>query len=238
MRRHVIQESKASFAPGGVEGYTEMRVLSLWHYVVRRTGPMLRGFLSFLLLSVSVMVGCVTDLGAPLEPADNAPLLTSDLDEAELTYQEVSEQGIIIGYPAGWEIEAGHTVTYIVPDAEQFPWKRTYSPLDFTILIVTRDSYTNHGNRRTHIPQSAAAVLSDLPTSMTGEMLVPVTSVDAAGRDGAIYLVGNDYRQLYRVVVRVTSSKAVTLTAEGPADKSEEMQSILNAMALHVRPIE
>jgi len=184
------------------------------------------------------MTGCATDPGAPPEHEDNAPLLTSDLDEAELTYQEVSEQGIIIGYPAGWEIEAGHTVTYIAPNAEQFPWKPTYSPLDFTILVVTRDSYTNRGNRRTHIPQSAATVLSDLPTGMTGEMLVPVTSVDAAGRDGAIYLVGNDYKQLYRVVVRVTSSRAVTLTAEGPADKSEEMQSILNAMALNVRPIE
>ena len=126
----------------------------------------------------------------------------------------------------------------IAPDEKQFPWREDFYLSDQRYYLFTRDSYTDRSNRRTHIPQSAAAVLADMPQGMNGEVLQPVTSVDIAGRDGATHLVGNDLRHMYTIVVRVAPHKAVVLTAVGSANKSEEMQSILNAMALNVRPIE
>ena len=197
---------------------------------------MTRLFLGILLMLM--VSGCVTDLGAPLHSEEDTPILSSELDEAHLTFQEIDEQSIVVGYPAGWAINGGEVMVYIAPDENELPWGEDYSLTNPRFYLYAKGSYTNRSNRRTHIPQSAAAVLASIPINMNGKVLQPITSVDVAGRDGATYLVGNDFRHIYTVVVRVTPHKAVVLTAEGPAEESEEMQSILNAMALNVRPIE
>lgn len=181
---------------------------------------------------------CSGSRGAPVTSQEGAPALTTELKSEELAWYESEEHGIVVGYPAGWAITGDELSVYIAPDEEKFLWGSNHTSSDPRYNLSARGSYTNRGNRRAFIPESAAAVAQDYVDKMSHQVIEPVTSVDVNGHDGATALAGNEYYHRYLVVVRVTAYKAVVMVAAGPAEHSEEMQSILNAVALSLHPLE
>jgi hypothetical protein len=69
------------------------------------------------------------------------------------------------------------------------------------------------------------------------QIVMPVKSVDINGRDGVIYLLAPDTRHRYSIILRIADDKVIVLGALGPVSRSEEMQGILNAIALNIQPL-
>lgn len=185
------------------------------------------------------LTACNSGVGAPMLSDSDTPLLTSSVEQTSLIEFESSEQGIAIGYPIDWAIAGGDYMIYIAPNEEDFPWGTDFSLREPSYIVYTMGPYVERGNQRLQIPQPASEIAQAiLDTESESEIINPVTSVSINGKDGAIFLAAKGTQYNYLIVLRIAYQKAVVLAAHGPTEKSLEMQSLLNAIALSIRSLE
>ncbi len=187
----------------------------------------------FAVLFLLIVVGCSNRNGAPINSQPGTPKLETDLAiEAKLKY-ESTEKGVAIYYPQGWVIDEGIISTGIQIDSNNFSQNFSF---------ITRSPYVSRNNRRWQIPQPAIEIAQFIANTMKGEvtMIEPVTAVDINGRDGATFLVEDisTNRHMYVIILRISEDTVIDFNAIGPSDHSEEMKSILSAIALNTQPLD
>jgi hypothetical protein len=190
-----------------------------------------------LLCSLLLLLGC-TGQGAPVASQPNAPPLTSDfVMDKDLVFESV-EYELVLAYPADWTVEDVGSV-YIHPSAADFQQDPGFALMKTSFTFYVTGPYVGRSSERWRIPQPSVEVAREiLNTFSEHEILKPIESVDINGHDGAIFLVARpEETHQYIAVLRIAEHKAVVLGALGPAHRSEEMQAILNAIALNIRPL-
>lgn len=189
-------------------------------------------------LLIFVLISCGTSKGTPNIPQENAVVLDTGIVWDNIQEYKSAKHGIIVGFPSDWVI--GESVFIrLAPSEAEFPWNAEKILEQESYMLHTTGSYAGLRSHRFRIPQSATRVAQFIAGTMSGEIIEPVVAVDINGRDGATFSVTREYdRYQYIIVLRITDEKAVVLDALGPASKSEEMKSILNAIALNIQPLE
>jgi len=195
---------------------------------------MLINFLFLLLL----FAGCSPTRSEPVPSLPGASQLAPTLEASELAEFRSEDKGIIIAYPDGWAVVDSTSFTYLAPDESLFPWKRSFSLAQPMYIINTMGPYVKRGNQQLNIPQPTIEVAQFIADTMDGELVKPVTSVDINGIDGASFLNESTFGHEYVVFLRIANKKVVVLSAHGPVDKSEEMQSVVNTIVLKTHLIE
>lgn len=188
-------------------------------------------------LLILVLVSCSVYQSVPNTPQENAVVLDTDLVWENKQEHESVSHGIAISFPSDWSI-ADSDIIWLAPNESEFLWNTDAILEQESYMIYTTGSYTGIRSHRLRIPQTAASVAQFIANTMSGSLTEPVTPVNINGRDGAIFLVSDGNRHHYTIVLRVTDDKAVILGADGPASRSKEMKSILNAIALNIQPLE
>jgi hemin uptake protein HemP len=199
----------------------------------------------FLLLSLWMMIlmGCDSGSGAPVTSQIDAPILTSDLVlEADHEYKGI-EHSLTFRYPSDWTVDDGGGSVGIIPSDEDFPQNFFLDSGTVHFDFHTMGPYVSRLNQRWRIPQPATEVAQAIANTMKEDTLIePVTAVDINGHDGATFLLEiNDNGYIYHfyiILLRITEDKVVSLSAFGPASRSEEMKTVLNAIALNIEPLE
>jgi hypothetical protein len=183
------------------------------------------------------LTGCAGSVGAPIDSQPGTPKLTTEfVMKKELQFRSV-ENGFLLDYPADWVVE-GEGLIWVTPSETDFPQDHSSVLTEATFTLFTKSPYAGYTSSRRRIPQPASEVAQDIANTMKeSPVIMPVESVDINGRDGAIYLLAPDTRYHYSIVLRVADDKVAVLDALGPSSRSEEMQNILNAIALNIRPL-
>ena len=184
------------------------------------------------------LAGCFRSVGAPIvSPSDN-PKLTTEFVLVKATEFRSIEDGFIFSHPEDWIVQK-HTVVWVTPSEIDFPQDTSAIPTEATFTLFTKSPYTGRISRKWRIPQSASSVAQDIANvTQEWQIIKPVEAVDINGWDGAVYLQApDDTTHLYSIILRIADDKVVVLGALGPASRSEEMQNILNAIALNIRPL-
>ncbi len=184
------------------------------------------------------LVGCIGSVGAPIVSQSGNPKLTTEFVLEQETEFSSTDDGFIFSYPGDWIVQK-HTTIWVTPSEVDFPQDLSSIPNEATFTIFTKSPYTGHISRKWRIPQSASSVAQDIANvTKEWQIIKPVEAVDINGRDGAVFLQApDDTTHLYSIVLRISEDKVVVLGALGPASRSEEMQNILNAIALNIRPL-
>ena len=183
-------------------------------------------------------MGCVTTKGVSNIPQESATQLDTSVVWDDKQKLESANHEIAISVPSDWIIADGDLI-WLASDESKFPWNADKILTQETYMVHTTGSYTGLRSHRLGIPQSATRVAQFIASTMSGEIVEPVMAVNINGRDGATFSVTREYnRYQYIIVLRITDEKAVVLDALGPASKSEEMKSILNAIALNIQPLD
>lgn len=192
----------------------------------------------FIYILLIITVGCNGRQGAPIESQPNTLELTSSLILERNQQYESIEDGIVITLPDDWAVH-GNEILWIEPSASAYP-KDSYFAHARTFDLYTMEPYVSLFNERWRIPQSATEVAQAISNTMDTAVrtLEPVNAVNINGRDGAAFLVDRDELHQYVIVLRIAKDKVVVLGALGPAERSEEMKTILNAIALSIQPLE
>ncbi len=184
-----------------------------------------------------MLAGCINNVGAPIASQPSTPRLTTEfLLEKNLEFQSI-ESGFVLDYPADWTVE-GEGLIWVKPSETDFSQDHSSVLTEVTFTLFTKSPYTGYASAKRRIPQPASEVAQDiLNTRKHTQIVMPVEAVDINGRDGAFYLLAPDTRHHYSIILRIADDKVVVLDALGPANRSEEMQNILNAIALNIRPL-
>jgi hypothetical protein len=178
---------------------------------------------------------------APIESQADAPLLTSEFVLAKEQVYENSARGFALDYPADWVLFESSFSVKFDPSEDDFK-AASNSSIDrypFTFIVTT--PYVGLESEVYPISASTSAAVADEILSTFGEfeVLKPITSVNINGRDGATFLVERPQnRHQYIAILRINQDTTINLGALGPANRSEEMQEVLNAIALNFRPLE
>ncbi len=186
-----------------------------------------------------ILVSCGVSKGVSNAPQENAIPLETDLVWENTQEHKSANHGITISFPSDWVIADGELI-WLAPSETEFPWNADAILEQETYSLYTTGSYTGIRSHRYRIPQSATRVAQFIAGTMFGEFVDPVITVNINGRDGAIFSVTTREHDRYQyiIVLRITDEKAVVLGALGPASKSEEMKSMLNAIALNIQPLD
>ena len=189
-------------------------------------------------LLIFILIGCGANKGVSNVPQENAVALDTDIVWENKQEYESTNHGIMISFPSDWVI-AESILIRLAPSEAEFPWNADSILEQESYSLSTTGSYAGLRSHRFRIPQSATRVAQFIASTMSGEIVEPVVAVDINGRDGAAFSVAREYdRYQYIIVLRITDEKAVVLDALGPASKSEEMKSMLNAIALNIQPLD
>jgi len=187
------------------------------------------------------LVACAGNVGAPITSQPDTPELTTEfVMEKDLEFRSI-ENGFVLEYPADWEV-AGENMIWVEPSEADFPQdhRSILTEVDFSLFKM--GPYTGNFSRKWRIPQSAREVAQVIvDTRDEPEVIQPVKAVSINGFDGATSLLAVQARislHSYEIVLRIADDKVIVMHALGPASRSEEMQNILNAIALNIRPIE
>lgn len=111
-------------------------------------------------------------------------------------------------------------------------------------MIFTNVPYSGRNSRRWKIPQPAHEVLQWEINESSSTVVEPVQAVSINGRDAATVLLAYKNKKgtltlyQYSIALRISDDKVVHLVIDGPASRSEEMQNVLNAIALNIRPLD
>ena len=190
--------------------------------------------LSILLLMV-LSIGCI---GASVKSQTDAPSLTSTfvLDK-EQVYENLERQ-FALDYPSGWTLYDASSFVLLTPSEADFK-SGSGTSLSRTIFqFLPRKPYPGGSEPPTLPAKSAVVAQSILDTFEEHEILEPIKTVNINDHDGAIFLVeGPGEIHHYIIVLRINYNTSINLSALGSADRSEEMQAILNAIALNIRPL-
>lgn len=200
----------------------------------------------FLLLisSLLVMVVGIGCSGSSVKSQEDAPFLISDfvLDKEQI-YQN-SNGKFALDYPLDWVIYEGSGIVGINPskaDFQQSPGSRL-SKTTFRFYVL--NPYVGYENETYLIPSPSTKVAEEiLGTFEVGdadfEVLEPIKAININGYDGASFLLAHrEGLAQYIIVLRIAKNRSVSLDALGPLDRTEEMQEILNAIALNIRPLD
>ncbi|MBP6470400.1 MAG: hypothetical protein KBE23_12445 [Chloroflexi bacterium] len=187
------------------------------------------------------LVGCTGNVGAPITSQPDTPELTTEfVMEKDLEFRSI-KNGFVLEYPADWEV-AGENMIWVEPSEADFPQDHRSILTEVDFSLFTRGPYVGNFSRKWRIPQSAREVAQVIVgTRDYPEVIQPVKAVSINGFDGATSLMAVETRiplHRYGIVLRIASDKVIVLGTDGPASRSEEMQNILNAIALNIRPIE
>lgn len=195
--------------------------------------------LIFALLS---LVGCQINQGAPIESSAGALPITTNIATDEFSYLNSEEHDILVGYPADWAIKSTGTDVVIVRTPDQFPWGLNPPTSEPKYSVWTKGPYVDRSNIRWRIPQSAAEIAEKIAWTFTvsdsGEIIEPVTNIDIHGQDGATFTLNSRGDILYFIVYRVEYDKVAILDASGSPEDIDQMKSMLNALALTLKPLE
>jgi hypothetical protein len=189
---------------------------------------------------ITSLAGCVGNVGAPVASEPDIPELTTEfVMEKDLEFQSI-ENGFVLKYPADWVVE-GEGMVWVKPSEADFPQDHRSILTEVDFSLFTRGPYAGNFSRKWRVPQSASEVAQVIVDTMDEhEVIQPVKAVSINGFDGATYLMAVETRiplHRYGIVLRIASDKVVVLGTDGPASRSEEMQNILNAIALNIRPL-
>lgn len=187
---------------------------------------------------ILTLAGCAGSIGAPIASQPGTPKITTEFVlENDLEFRSV-EDGFMLGYPEDWTVEK-YTAIWITPSEADFLQDHSSVLTEATFTLLTKSPYVGNISRRRRIPQSASRVAQDIANvTVEWQDVISVKAVDINGRDGAIYLKApEDTIHSYSIILRITLDKVVVLNALGPASRSEEMQDILNAIALNIQPL-
>ncbi len=186
---------------------------------------------------ITSLAGCRGSVGAPIASQLNAPGLTTEfVMEKDLEFQSI-EHGFVLDYPADWEV-VGENLVWVEPSESDLIQNHRSVLTEVTFTLYTMGPYSGNQSRRWQVPQPAIIVAQDIANTMKEtQIIMPVKAVDINGRDGASFLLAPDTRHHYVIVLRIADDKVLVMGALGPASRSEEMQNILNAIALNIRPL-
>ena len=184
------------------------------------------------------LVGCAGNVGAPITSHPDTPELTTEfVMEKGLEFRSI-KNGFVLEYPADWKV-AEENMIWVEPSETDLVQNHRSILTEVTFMLHTMGPYSGNFSRRWRVPQPASAVAEDIANTMKWtQVVMPVEAVDINGRDGASFLMAPDKRHHYVIVLRIADDKMLVMGALGPASRSEEMQNILNAIALNIRPIE
>lgn len=183
-------------------------------------------------------IACNQTSQASIESQVDAPLLTSSFVLAKEQVYQSPNGKFALDYPSNWTIYEGDRFGYVslTPNEADFQpildsGFRGMPPFSFHELGPYAGHQTITGN-----PLTAAEVAEEtLGTFGEYKTLEPIKSVSINGYDGATFLVerSEGWHQ-YIVILRITRNTSIALDFLGPSDRSEEMQEILNAIALNI----
>lgn len=198
---------------------------------------MLYKTLIILCFLITSLAGCVESVGAPVASQPDIPELTTEfVMEEDLEFRSI-ENGFVLDYPADWAV-VGENLVWVEPNETDLVQNHRSVLTEVTFTLYTMDPYSGNISRRWRVSQPASAVAQDIANTMKEtQVIMPVKAVDINGRDGASFLLAPDTRHHYVIVLRIADDKVLVMGALGPASRNEEMQNILNAIALNIRPL-
>ena len=197
-------------------------------------------FLSILLI-MALNIGCI---GAPVESQTDTPLLTSEFVLAkEQVYQDI-DGGFTLDYPADWHI-SGDRLIWLDPSEVDFKSSSNSFFDRKPFMFHATNPYVGLDSEAYHVPSPSASVAKEvLGTLRETNVLEPIKSVNINGRDGATFLVEQPMdispwnMHQYVIILRISEHTTIQMLALGPANRSQEMKDILNAIALNFRPLD
>lgn len=199
---------------------------------------MWRRFLLFwnIISFLTVGVGCT---GASVWLSTDAPTLTSSfMLDKEQVYENIDDK-FVWNYPSDWAFYEDSGWVIFEPSETDFK-QSPGTVLSKTMFQFYSTVPYGSNSEAWPIPEKSTEVAeSILNTFGEYEILEPIKAVSINGRDGAMFLVGRpEGRHQYNIILRIKYNTSISLFASGPADRSEEMQAILNAVALNIQPID
>lgn len=185
------------------------------------------------------VVGCGIQNGAPISSQPGTPELTTTLTmEKNLVFESVKDE-FALDYPLDWTV-SGDGLFWVYPSEADFPQDHSSVLTEVKFMMFTNVPYAGRSSRRWKIPQPAHEVMQwEIKSNSSAEIVEPVRAVSINGRDAATALVAYEQGTFYRysIALRISDDKILHLFTRGPASRSEEMQNVLNAIALNIRPL-
>ena len=195
----------------------------------------LEGKMKYLIFALLFLIGCSSNADDSVPSLSGAIQLVPILEDTELDSFTSTNIELTIAYPKGWAIVEGDNTIYLASEESFFPWKKRSSIAQPLYSIHIIGPYVDRRNQRWRIPQPTLEVVQKIADSWNAETLRPIMSNDINGMDGASLLLGDEAGQIYMVYLRLTEHRLVSLSASGPTNKSEEMQAVINTIALNTR---
>lgn len=185
------------------------------------------------------LVGCNLQSGAPISSQPSTPELTTNLIvEKNLVFERVEDE-FALDYPIDWTV-SGDGLFWVHPSEAYFTQDYSSVLTEVRFNMFTNTPYSGQSSRRWRIPQPAHEVLQwEINLNSSAEVVEPVRTVSINGRDAATALLAYEKSTLYQysITLRISDDRVLHLFAQGPASRSEEMQNVLNAIALNIRPL-
>ena len=196
-----------------------------------------------LLCLIVGLIGCGVQNGAPISSQLGTPELTTTLImEKNLVFESVEDE-IALDYPFDWTV-SGDSLFWVDPNEADLPQDHSSVLTEVRVMIFTNVPYSGRNSRRWKIPQPAHEVLQWEINESSSTVVEPVQAVSINGRDAATVLLAYKNKKgtltlyQYSIALRISDDKVVHLVIDGPASRSEEMQNVLNAIALNIRPLD